>query len=76
MVMRKRAQVFGSVMRSRPLADKRAITERFRQRWLPLLHSGSIVPVIDRTFPLPSARQAHEHMEANLNFGKIILEVD
>ena len=74
-LLRKRLQIIGSVMRPRPLADKRAITGRFRQRWLPLLTGGTVQPIIDRAFPLAEARQAHEHMEANRNFGKIILEV-
>ncbi len=74
-LLRKRLQIIGSVMRARPLADKRAITERFRQRWLPLLIDGTVQPIIDRAFPLAEARQAHEHMEANRNFGKIMLEV-
>lgn len=75
-VMRRRLQVFGSVMRSRPLADKREITARFRERWLPLLVAGKIKPIIDSVYPLEKAREAHEAMEANQNFGKIILEVD
>ncbi|MCZ6531471.1 MAG: NAD(P)H-quinone oxidoreductase [SAR324 cluster bacterium] len=75
-VMRKRLQVFGSVMRSRSLEDKRAITARFQQRWLPPLIEGKIKPVIDSVFPLEEVVAAHEAMEANKNFGKIILSVD
>lgn len=75
-LMRKCLSIYGSVMRSRPLADKRAITERFRERWLPVLLEGAIKPIIDSTYPLAEARAAHERMEANLNFGKIILTVD
>ena len=76
LVLRKRLQIKGSVMRSRPLADKRAITERFRKRWLPLLIEGRIKPVIDCAIPLEQAREAHEYMEANRNFGKILLTID
>ena len=75
LIMAKRLQIFGSVLRSRPLADKVAITQRFRSRWLPLLASGRIRPMIDRTFPLAQAADAHRYMEENRNFGKIILEV-
>ncbi|MCZ6559013.1 MAG: NAD(P)H-quinone oxidoreductase [SAR324 cluster bacterium] len=75
-VMRNRLQVFGSVMRSRSLEDKRAITARFQQRWLPPLIEGKIKPVIDSVFPLEEVVAAHEAMEANKNFGKIILSVD
>ncbi len=75
LVLRKRLQIFGSVMRSRSLADKRAITRRFRERWLPPLADGRIKPIIDSVYPLDRVREAHEAMEANRNFGKIILEV-
>jgi len=75
-VLRKRLRIIGSVMRSRSLEEKRLITERFSSRWLPLMQSGEIKPVIDSTFPLEAAREAHEYMEANRNFGKIILTLD
>ncbi|MGH8008091.1 MAG: NAD(P)H-quinone oxidoreductase, partial [Candidatus Binatia bacterium] len=35
LLLTKRLQVFGSVLRSRTLADKVAITQRFRTHWLP-----------------------------------------
>ncbi|MBI3801674.1 MAG: NAD(P)H-quinone oxidoreductase [Deltaproteobacteria bacterium] len=75
LLMTKRLQIFGSVLRSRSLADKIAITQRFRAKWLPLLAAGRIKPVIDRVFPLAQAADAHRYMEENRNFGKIILEV-
>ena len=75
-VMRNRLQVFGSVMRIRSLEDKRAITARFRERWLPPLTEGKLKPVIDSVFPLGEVVAAHEVMEANKNFGKIILSMD
>ena len=75
-VLRSRLQVFGSVMRSRSLADKREITARFRERWLPPLIEGKIKPIIDSVYPLEEVVAAHEAMEANRNFGKIILSMD
>jgi len=75
LLMTKRLQVFGSVLRSRPLADKIAITQRFRTKWLPLLVAGRIKPIIDRIFPFAQVADAHRYMEENRNFGKIILSV-
>lgn len=75
LIMTKRLQVFGSVLRSRPLADKIAITQRFRANWLPLLAAGRITPVVDRVFPIAQVADAHRYMEENRNFGKIILSV-
>ena len=75
LIMSKRLQIFGSVLRARPLAEKIEVTRRFQERWLPLLASGRIKPIIDTVFPLAQAAEAHRHMEENRNFGKIILSV-
>lgn len=75
MILTKRLQIFGSVLRSRPLEDKIAITQRFKQNWLPLLTAGKIKPIIDTVFSLAQAAEAHQYMEDNKNFGKIILEM-
>ena len=75
-IMRKRLQVFGSVMRSQSIEEKIGITQRFVDRWLPLLKEEKIQPIIDSVFPLSQACEAHQYMEANLNFGKIILKVE
>ena len=72
-VLRKRLQIIGSVLRTRSLADKTRITQNFRQRWLPLLVQGKIAPQIDSIYPIEQVRQAHDRMEANLNCGKILL---
>ncbi len=74
-IMRNRLKVIGSVMRPQSLQEKIAITQRFVDRWLPELKKGTLRPVIDKVFPLVQAREAHEYMEANRNFGKIILRV-
>ena len=74
-VMRKRLQVIGSVMRPQSLAEKISITQRFVDRWLPELKTGALRPVIDSVYPLAQTREAHQYMEANRNFGKIILKV-
>ena len=76
LLMRKRLAIFGSVLRARPLEEKRAVTKRFLDRWMQPLREGAIKPIIDSTFPLAKAREAHERMESNLNFGKILLTVD
>ena len=75
MVMRKRLQIIGSVMRPQSLDEKISITQRFVQRWLPALKAGTLQPVIDSVYPLAKVREAHQYMEANRNFGKIILKM-
>ncbi|MDH3598255.1 MAG: NAD(P)H-quinone oxidoreductase [Candidatus Tectomicrobia bacterium] len=74
-IMGKRLRIMGSVMRSQPLENKIAITRRFQERWLPLLESGVLKPVIDTSFPLAEAAAAHQYMEENRNVGKILLTI-
>ena len=74
-VMRNRLQIIGSVMRPQSIDEKIAITQRFVDQWLPELKRGVLQPIIDIVFPLAEAQQAHEYMEANRNFGKILLKV-
>ena len=74
-LLTKRLTLLGTVLRSRPLEEKIAITHHFQKRWLPLLEAGAIHPVIDAAFPLELADQAHAYMEQNNNVGKIILEI-
>jgi putative PIG3 family NAD(P)H quinone oxidoreductase len=71
----KRVRWIGTVLRSRPLEEKAAISRRFADEVLPLFTSGELRPVIDRRFPLADVGAAHAHMEADANVGKILLDV-
>jgi putative PIG3 family NAD(P)H quinone oxidoreductase len=75
LLLAKRARWVGTVLRSRPLEEKAAISRRFADEVLPLFTSGALRPVIDRRFPLAEVAAAHAHMEADANVGKILLEV-
>ncbi len=66
-------QVIGTVMKSRPQSVKQAMTQRFRDRWLQAFDGGTLAPVIDSTFPLAQAAEAHQRMESSSSVGKIIL---
>ncbi|MCI0790083.1 MAG: NAD(P)H-quinone oxidoreductase [Chloroflexi bacterium] len=75
-LMAKRLQVTGTGLRSRSIEEKLAVTAQFKRHVLPHLASGSMKPVVDRTFPLEEAAEAHRYMETNANFGKIVLTID
>lgn len=74
-LMRKRLHIMGTVLRSRTRAEKATLTRRFTQDVVPLFERGEIRPVVDRLFPLDDIVAAHRYMEANENFGKIILQM-
>jgi putative PIG3 family NAD(P)H quinone oxidoreductase len=75
-MLRKRLSILGFTMRAQSVAEKRGIIARLRDRWLPLLAKGTISPIVYATLPLERAGEAHAMMDANENFGKIILTVD
>ena len=74
-LMSKRLRVIGSVLRSRALAEKVAITRAFVERFWPAVLDGRLLPVIDSEFSITAAAAAHARMAANLNIGKIVLHV-
>ena len=74
-LMGKRLRLIGSVLRSRALAEKLEIKERFMANFWPLLEEGKIQPVIDSVYPITQANEAQQRMADNLNIGKIVLTV-
>ena len=75
LLLTKRVTWVGTVLRSRPPEEKIAISRRFAAEVLPLFTAGRLRPVIDRRFPLAEVAEAHRHMEADANVGKILLDV-
>lgn len=69
----KRLRVHGTTLRARPLEQKAAVTQAFVRRVLPQIERGIVRPVIDCVYPLSEVSAAHARMEANANFGKIVL---
>jgi NADPH:quinone reductase-like Zn-dependent oxidoreductase len=39
------------------------------------LRAGLLTPVVDRSFPLEQARQAHQYLEEGKQFGKVVLRI-
>lgn len=73
-ILYRHLQIIGTVMKSRTQSEKHAMVSRFREHWLDRFEGGgSLEPVVDSTFPLARAADAHRRMEASLNVGKIIL---
>jgi NADPH2:quinone reductase len=74
-VMMKRLTITGSTMRPRTLAEKAAIADGLREKVWPLLDAGTVAPIINATFPLAQAAEAHRLMESGAHIGKIVLTV-
>lgn len=74
-VLMKRLRIKGSRLRSRTLDERTGITKAFEKRFLPLLASGALEPIIDRVMPVEAAEEAHAVVRRNENLGKVILKV-
>lgn len=74
-IILKRLTVTGSTLRSRDDTFKAKIAKQIFTNVWPLFESGKIRPVIDSTFALTNASEAHELMESSQHMGKIILTV-
>ncbi|HEU0030565.1 MAG TPA: NAD(P)H-quinone oxidoreductase [Kofleriaceae bacterium] len=75
LVLGKRARIFGTTLRARPVEEKLAAMRAFESQVVPLLGRGKLEAVIDRVMDLDQAAAAHEHMASNAGFGKIVLRV-
>ncbi|MBW2477778.1 MAG: NAD(P)H-quinone oxidoreductase [Deltaproteobacteria bacterium] len=75
LMMVKRQQIIGSVLRSRPVSEKAEIVAEFRKRAMPKFADRSIVPIIEQTFSLDDVVAAHRMMEEDHHFGKIVLKI-
>ncbi|HEX3114877.1 MAG TPA: NAD(P)H-quinone oxidoreductase [Bradyrhizobium sp.] len=74
-VMMKRLHHTGSTLRPRTNADKAAMVSAIEAKVMPLLREGRVKPVMDSTFPLEKAADAHRRMETSEHIGKIVLAV-
>ncbi|WP_373047830.1 NAD(P)H-quinone oxidoreductase [Vulgatibacter sp.] len=73
LLLSKRAHLVGSVLRSRPLEEKAALARAFSREIVPLFTVGKLRPVVDAVLPIERAAEAHERMERNETFGKLVL---
>lgn len=78
-VLKKRLEIIGSVMRSRGPEERAALAAEFAERMLPLFEPRDgrapiLRPVLERAYPMERLAEAHEVMERNENFGKLVGE--
>jgi putative PIG3 family NAD(P)H quinone oxidoreductase len=75
LMMVKRQQIIGSVLRSRPVKDKGEIVAEFTRTALPKFADRTIVPIIEKVFTLDQVVEAHRMMEEDRHFGKIVIKI-
>ncbi|NYG07007.1 putative PIG3 family NAD(P)H quinone oxidoreductase [Phycicoccus badiiscoriae] len=75
LLMRKRAAVIATSLRSRPADEKATIVAAVREHVWPLVSAGRVRPVIHGRYPLAQAGDAHRELEASGHVGKILLTV-
>lgn len=75
LVLSKRLRLFGTVLRGRPLAEKLSVAGQFAAHVVPLLRRGDLRPVVDRVEPIERVRFAHDALQENAIFGKVVLQI-
>ena len=73
MLLSKRLQVTGTVLRSRPAHQKAVAMRAFESQVLPLVAAGRLAPEIETTFPLDDANDAYDLLAGNTTYGKVVL---
>ena len=74
-VMSKRLRIMGTVLRARPLEEKIQVTRSFDREVVPLLASGVLRANIDSKFSMDDIQKAHQRLESNETFGKVVIEI-
>jgi NADPH2:quinone reductase len=72
-LMVRRARLFGSTLRARPLEGKAAAARLVENHVLPLFESGHLRVPIEAEFRLEDAAAAYAHFAAGGKFGKVVL---
>lgn len=74
-LMLKRLTLTGSTLRSRPVEEKARLAREVERVVWPWIEAGKVKPVIDSTFPLEQAEQAHQRLQSGGHAGKVVLTV-
>jgi putative PIG3 family NAD(P)H quinone oxidoreductase len=72
-LMMKRLVLTGSTLRPRKPDFKARLARELEQKVWPLLESGAVKIVLDKSYPLAEAAEAHRYMESSAHMGKIVL---
>ena len=71
----KRLTLTGSRLRPRDADEKARLAAVVEREVWPLIERGAFRPIVDKTFPLEQAAEAHAYLEAGDHVGKVVLTV-
>ena len=74
-VLHRRLTLTGSTLRARSIEEKGRLARAVRENVWPLIEKGQVRPVLEATFALAAAAEAHRALEAGAHVGKIVLTV-
>jgi tumor protein p53-inducible protein 3 len=75
-ILLKHLTILGTTLRSRPLTYKEKLVKAFGDEYLHHFEDETIQPVVDSVFELDNIGDAHRHMEADKNIGKIVIDIN
>lgn len=75
LLMVKRQQIIGSVLRSRSIEEKGEIVKSFTENVIPKIEDGTIKPLIHKVFTIDEVVDAHRTMAEDTHFGKIVMKI-
>lgn len=76
LILQRRLTITGSTLRPRPIEEKTRLAREVESHVWPWLADGTFEPVIDGTFPLARAAEAHRRLESGDVIGKLVLVAD
>ena len=76
LALSKRLKIIGTVLRSRPTAEKAEANRKFIAEVLPFIAKGIIKPNLDKVFRVEDVKAAHAYLESNVSFGKVVLDFE
>ncbi|WP_432036866.1 NAD(P)H-quinone oxidoreductase [Streptomyces cucumeris] len=74
-LLAKSCAVMATGLRGRSLPQKAAIVAAVREHVWPLIGSGRVRPIVDRTVPMREAAEAHRLLDSSAHVGKVLLTV-
>ncbi|WP_106495668.1 NAD(P)H-quinone oxidoreductase [Lentibacillus sp. Marseille-P4043] len=75
-ILAKRIHLKGTLLTPRSDAYKKALTDEFIRKAIPLFNQKKLKPIVDHTFAFKDIQEAHRYMEANKNIGKIVISIN